>query len=255
MSFDVTTLALAKSYTDQHGGDGGGGASTADKVSYINAALPNISTVRGALDELVPKSHTHANKDTLDKLSDSNGKLQYNGSDVGLKGDKGDKGAPGAKGADGKSAYQYAVEGGYTGTETEFAEKLAQEQLTGTTGTLTPSQVYNAVSAGIPVKVQYTDSTYGLLSFIAFNIAESLNVIVSQTIAYNGGVYILAELVGYKSGNRWATMFTTLAQKTDIPSSLKNPNALTIKIGSTTVTYDGSTAETVEIADGTEVSY
>ena len=30
-------------------------------------------------------------------------------------------------GADGKSAYKYAQEGGYTGTETEFAEKLAQD--------------------------------------------------------------------------------------------------------------------------------
>ena len=30
-------------------------------------------------------------------------------------------------GADGKSAYQYAQDGGYTGTETEFAEKLAKE--------------------------------------------------------------------------------------------------------------------------------
>lgn len=40
-----------------------------------------------------------------------------------------------------------------------------------------------------------------------------------------------------------------------IPTALKNPNALTIKIGSTAVTYDGSSAETVEIADGTEVSY
>lgn len=88
----------------------------AESVGYSNAALPNISTVGGALDELVPKSHTHANKDTLDKLSDSNGKLQYNGSDVGLKGDKGDpftysdftaeqlaalKGAPGDTGAAG----------------------------------------------------------------------------------------------------------------------------------------------------------
>lgn len=79
-------------------GSGGGGASTAEDVSYTNAALPNISTVGGALDELVPKSHTHANKDTLDKLSDSNGKLQYNGSDVGL---KGDKGADGKDGKDG----------------------------------------------------------------------------------------------------------------------------------------------------------
>ena len=69
---------------------GGGGASTAEDISYTNAALPNISTVGGALDALVPKSHTHSNKDTLDKPSVSNGKLQYNGSDVGLKGDKGD---------------------------------------------------------------------------------------------------------------------------------------------------------------------
>ena len=57
----------------------------------------------------------------------------------GPKGDKGDKGDPltwddlteeqkaSLKGADGKSAYEYAVEGGYTGTETAFAEKLAQE--------------------------------------------------------------------------------------------------------------------------------
>lgn len=62
----------------------------AESVDYSNAALPNISTVGGALDALVPKSHSHDNKGTLDKLSESNGKLQYNGSDVGLKGDKGD---------------------------------------------------------------------------------------------------------------------------------------------------------------------
>ena len=67
-------------------------------VGYSNDALPNTSTVANALDELVLKSHTHANKGTLGKLSDSNGKLQYNGSDVGLKGDKGDTGAAGADG-------------------------------------------------------------------------------------------------------------------------------------------------------------
>ena len=51
---------------------------------------------------------------------------------------------------------------------------------------------------------------------------------------------------------------TRLASMDDIPTiptALKNPNALTIKIGSTTVTYDGSAAKTVEIADGSEVSY
>jgi hypothetical protein len=51
-----------------------------------------------------------------------------------------------------------------------------------------------------------------------------------------------------------------LAEETEVvkqDNNLKfpNPNALTVKIGSTTVTYDGSSAQTVEIADGTEVSY
>lgn len=57
----------------------------------------------------------------------------------GDKGDKGDTGATGATGpagadgadgedgADGKSAYQYAVDGGYTGTEADFAQKLAED--------------------------------------------------------------------------------------------------------------------------------
>lgn len=86
--------------------------------------------------------------------------------------------------------------------------------------------MYDAVSAGIPVKVQYTDDTYGLLSFTAFNITESLSMIVSQAIVYYGGVYILAELGGNIQAGNWFTKFTVLAEKADIstiPTSLKNP--------------------------------
>ena len=90
MSFDVTTLALAKSYTDQHSGSGSGGASTADKIGYTNAELPNISTVGGALDELVPKSHSHENKAVLDKFAESEGKPTYNGEALGGGGGAGD---------------------------------------------------------------------------------------------------------------------------------------------------------------------
>ena len=151
---------------------------------------------------------------------------------TGPKGDTGATGPAGATGADGKSAYQYAQDGGYTGAETEFAAKLAQEQLVGTTDSLTPTQVYDAVSAGIPVKVQYTDSTYGLLSFTAFNVVESLNVIVSQTIVYVNGVYILAELNGNKSDNTWGFNTTTLAQKADIPDEGGNKGW--------TLLYDGT---------------
>ena len=149
-------------------------------------------------------------------------------------------------GADGKSAYQYAQDGGYTRTETEFATKLAQEQLVGTTDELTPTQVYDAVSAGIPVKVQYLDSTYGLISFTAFNVSESLNVIASQIIAYFNDVYMICELYGDKSSNVWGFNVTTLAQKTDIPSKLPNPNALTFT-GAVTGSYNGSAAVTVNI--------
>lgn len=51
------------------------------------------------------------------------------------------------------------------------------------------------------------------------------------------------------------TLLASMADIPTIPTALKNPNALTVKIGSTTVTYDGSSAQTVEIADGTEVDY
>ena len=172
----------------------------------------------------------------------------------GPQGDTGPKGDTGSTGADGKTAYQYAQEGGYTGTETEFAEKLAEEQLTGTTNELTPTQVYEAVSAGIPVKVQYTDSTYGLLSFTAFNVAESLNVIVSQTIVNYNDVYILAELNGNKSDNTWGTAFTTLAQLTDIPSALPNPNPIHFT-GAVTGSYDGSSALTINIPESGADAY
>ena len=85
--------------------------------------------------------------------------------------------------------------------------------LIGTTNELTTTQVYNAILAGIPVKVQYTDSTYGLLSFTAFNIAESLKVIVSQTIVYYNGNYILAELFGNViQGGGWGFKSTMLAE-------------------------------------------
>ena len=48
------------------------------------------------------------------------------GSD-GAPGKDGSDGAPGPAGPTGKTAYQYAQDGGYTGTEAEFAAKLAQE--------------------------------------------------------------------------------------------------------------------------------
>ena len=43
----------------------------------------------------------------------------------GPKGEQGEKGAAGKDGTDGKSAYEFAQDGGYLGTETDFAKILA----------------------------------------------------------------------------------------------------------------------------------
>ena len=55
------------------------------------------------------------------------------------------------------------------------------------------------------------------------------------------------------TGMAWMAWLGTLARNEDIPAiptALKNPNALNIKIGNTTMSYDGSAAKTVEIPEG-----
>ena len=63
---------------------------------------------------------------------DNEGNLTWTASKTGMPAVDGAniKGSAGASGTDGKSAYAYAVEGGYTGTEGEFAAKLAEEMPT-----------------------------------------------------------------------------------------------------------------------------
>lgn len=75
-------------------------ASSVGFSSTLETFPSNINKVSRALDWLIQKAHEHSNNSVLDHLSDSNGKLLYNGTEAGLKGDKGDTGA---KGTDGKT--------------------------------------------------------------------------------------------------------------------------------------------------------
>lgn len=88
--------------------------------------------------------------------------------------------------------------------------------LTGTTADVTPRQVHQAILAGTPVVVKYTDGTYGELSFTNFNIADEFMMIVSQTIVYYRDSYVLAELAG-SLGGEWFFYSTPLARTDDIP--------------------------------------
>ena len=80
-------------------------------------------------------------------------------------------------GADGKTAYQYAVDGGYTGTEAEFASKLAQEKFANPnaltfTGAVTGSyDGLMAVSVEIPSAV--TDDHINSLIDVKFGVIEN----------------------------------------------------------------------------------
>ena len=66
----------------------------------------------------------------------------------------GQPGADGAPGVDGKSAYQYAVEGGYTGTEAEFAAKLAQEKFANPNALTFTGAVTGIYDGSEPVSVE-----------------------------------------------------------------------------------------------------
>ena len=195
-----------------------------DLVAAVNEALTkggriDTETVQEIVEDCLKATPSQTGADGKDGITPTigeNGNWYLGDTDTG-KPSRGTTGANGKDGANGKTAYQYAQDGGYTGTETDFIAKLAQEILSGTTDDLTPAQVYAAVSAGRPVKVQYTSSSYGVMSFAAFNTSETMGVIASQNIVYYDNVYILAELGGYIQSGQWFFNSTVLAEKKDIP--------------------------------------
>lgn len=147
--------------------------------------------------------------------------------------------------------------GGVKGT---FYVTVTQGDGNSATADKTAAEVYAAYAAGYAV---YAIANLNDDSSFVLPLASALRFldVVMLGFAVVGSIsptekplYIAAGC----SGRDWSVWRGTLARTEDIPTiptALKNPNALTIKIGSTTVTYDGSTAQTVTIADGTEVSY
>lgn len=105
------TEAATKKYVDEHGG---GGSSGADGFSPIATVT---QTENGATISITDKNGT-----TTAQIAN------------------GSTGPTGATGAPGKSAYAYAQDGGYTGTENEFAQKLADQHVSVNAQTLTATQ-------------------------------------------------------------------------------------------------------------------
>ena len=174
------------------GGGGSGGASTAEDVSYTNTQLPNAENVKTALDELVSKSHTHSNKDTLDKLSDSDGKLKYNGSDVGLKGDKGDKGDPGSDANVTKSNVITAL--GYT------PEAVSAQVATGSNITLADNTEYRLTDV-TTLSLSYPTGKFECWMRLSFAASGNITVTLPNDTEYLGAT------PNFKNGETWELSF------------------------------------------------
>lgn len=157
-------LAAVETYMEQHPVEGAQGPAGADGKDGADGYSPMASvtqTTTGTVITITDQGGTTTatvtnGKDGAPGLQGEKGDpgpqglqgIQGVQGPIGETGPAGPAGAQGAPGADGKSAYEYAQDGGYTGTEAEFAEKLAEERLTVDRSLSQSGQAADAASVG-----------------------------------------------------------------------------------------------------------
>ena len=148
------------------------------------------------------------------------------------------------------SALVTSVNGATGDVKSTFYVKVTQEENNSVTVDKTPEEVYAAYTAGYAVYAivdSYTNYPTVLPLTIRLKISGEVLLVFT---ALTGPKSFMA--VDY-NGSAWSVKTGTLANSDDIPTIpeyLPNPNALNIKIGNTTTSYDGSSAKTVEIPKG-----
>lgn len=204
----------------------------ASAIAYSNDAIPTVDNVGDTLDELVLISHTHSNKDTLDNLSDSNGKLQYDGSDVGLKGDKGDTGATGA---DGKTPVK-GVDYWTAADKQEIIDDIHPAYYIDLAGTY-PN--YTCPVAMDDIKAAY-NSGYNLVCRCTLGVYTATLPLFIPVPAAN--TWIFSGSGALESMNFSAQTFTIAITTNGVvaQNSLLTNKQLNINISGTTYHYDGS---------------
>ena len=115
----------------------------------------------------------------------------------------------------------------------------------------TAEEVYEAYAAG-----------YALYAILNPTQSSGFPTVLSMVVCFkdsNRVTLLFVALVGLEYwelqyiDDAWSVIIGALASSEDIPTIpeyLPNPNALNIKIGNTTTSYDGSAAKTVEIPKG-----
>lgn len=149
-------------------------------------------------------------------------------------------------GATGKTAYAYAQEAGYTGTEEEFAEKLAQEPLVGSTSEITPAQVVDAISDRRNVSIYHIDSTFGAFYFTSFDYNSSSGWVFSSCIMGDGNMTAVVNLIGITDTDQWQFTVQQIPIMSDIPAPL---------IGTTDEVTPSQVSEAVEAGRDVSITY
>ena len=143
-----------------------------------------------------------------------------------------------------------SVNGATGDVKSAFYVMVTQEENGSVTADKTAEEVYAAYAAGYAVYAivnLYGDATPIILPMV-IGVKNSDQVSLGF-VALAGFGFAIVQC----NGSAWAVITGMLASREDIPTVpeyLPNPNALNIKIGDTTTSYDGSAAKTVEIPKG-----
>ena len=111
----------------------------------------------------------------------------------------------------------------------------------------TLEEIYTAYEKGYAVYAKTADSPQIIVPLtIAVHSGNDYAVVFNGAVTFGN----TTEYAISNDGSGWTIYAKDIAFKDNIPTALKNPNALNIKIGNTTTSYDGSVEKTVEIPEG-----
>lgn len=111
----------------------------------------------------------------------------------------------------------------------------------------TLEEIYTAYEKGYAVYAKIASSQQIILPLtIAVHSGNDYAVVFNGAVTFGDTI----EYAISNDGSGWTIYAKDIAFKDNIPTALKNPYSLNIKIGDTTTTYDGSVEKTVEIPKG-----
>ena len=122
---------------------------------------------------------------------------------------------------------------------------VGAEPLIGTTSEITPAQVVEGLNNGKTIILSTNVTGLGNVIFNHFLYSGDANAVFSTAVVKYGDELKCAEIRG-KVNSSWVIYTSDIAQKSDLPTELKNPNAITFT-GAATGSYDGSAPKTINI--------